>query len=206
MPSPAGALAAAPAATASCASRGAGAVVSAGTLVPGASGTAVRASGCRVSAVRTCGDLSSGALTSGAVLPVAASGFTGSAAPGVPVGVDAPSPPFAGSAAGAGFAASALALAAAWSASALLRIGVFGSKPGTAMPCCSASRRPRRVGSPGPPSATAPSRSSAKPASCTAISFSVQSRAPRVGIGRPPARSSSTTPSAPCGSTLSKKS
>lgn len=79
--------------------------------MPGASGTAVAASGCRVSAVRTCGDLSSGAFTSGAVLPLTCSGF-------------------AAGAAGAGaLAASAFALAsaAARSASALLRIGVFGS-------------------------------------------------------------------------------
>ena len=142
---------------------------------------------------------------------MASAGFAGPATPAAPVGADAPSPPLTGAvlaSTGAGLAASAFAFAsaAALSASALLRIGVFGSKPGTETPCCWASRSPRRVGSPGPPSATAPSRSSAKPASCTAISLRVQSRAPRVGIGRPPARSSSTTPTAVDASTPSKKS
>jgi hypothetical protein len=85
-------------------------------------------------------------------------------------------------------------------------IGVFGSKPETAMPCSCASRSPRSVGSPARPSATASSRVSGKPASCIDISLSVHSRAPRDGTGRPPARSSSTISVAEEGVTLSKKS
>src|SRR5690606_3854368 len=78
--------------------------------------------------------------------------------------------------------------ATAWVAEAFPPIGVFGSKPATVTPYCCANRSPRSDGSPGPPSATAPSRVSAKPASCSEISLNVHNRAPRVGFGRRPAR------------------
>jgi hypothetical protein len=91
------------------------------------------------------------------------------------------------------------ALADSSRAGLVVGIGVSGSKSATAMPCSWASVTPRSVGAPAGPSATAPSRSSAKPASCICISRSEQSRAPRLGIGRSPLRSRSTMPTAASG-------
>ena len=80
------------------------------------------------------------------------------------------------------------------------------SYAGAVSPRSTASRVPTSVGSPAGPASTAPGRSSMNPASCRLISLNVHSGAPRVGIGRRPVRSSSTSAVADSGVCWSKNS
>jgi hypothetical protein len=74
-----------------------------------------------------------------------------------------------------------------------LSSGIGASYAGAVSPRSTASRVPTSVGSPADSPSTAPGRSSMNPASCRLISLKEHSGAPRLGSGRRPARSSSTS-------------